>query len=253
MIRIKAIVLAAGYATRLYPLTENIPKPLLDVAGKPIIGHIIAKLEQTSLVDKVYIVTNGKFEQQFKKWLEGLSSGKSIEIINDGTSSNEDRLGALGDLNYVINLKNIDDDLIVIAGDNLFEMPLPDVISFFKKKKSNVIVLHDVRDFELARHYGIVETNEGVVVNFEEKPTSPKSTLASTGIYCFPKKTASLVKKYVAQGNNLDKTGNFIEWLHKRETVHSYVTDKKWYDIGSIEQLKKADREYREDKYKKDF
>lgn len=242
----EAVILAAGYATRLYPLTENTPKPLLDVAGKPIIEHIIKKLEEIDQIKKIYIVTNDKFEKHFKEWLVSYDAKKSIEIINDGTKSNEDRLGALGDIHYVISSKELDDDIILVAGDNLFELSLVDVINFFKKRKSNVIVLHDVKDLELAKHYGVVEVNNNQVINFEEKPISPKSTLASTGIYLFPKKTISLIKKYIVQGNNPDKTGNFIEWLHKRETVYSYVTDKNWYDIGSIKQLEKANKYYKQ-------
>lgn len=242
----EAIILAAGYAVRLYPLTESMPKPLLNVAGKPIIEHIIKKLEEIDLVDKIYIVTNDKFEQHFKKWLSNFDAQKPVEVISDGTKSNEDRLGAFGDVHYAVNAKKIDDDLMIIAGDNLFEMSLKDAYNFFKKKKSNVIVLHDVKDFELAKHYGIVEVEKGLVVNFEEKPANPKSTLASTVIYLFPKKTIHLIKKYIAQGNNPDKTGSFIEWLHKREKVYSYITDKKWYDIGSFEQLEKANRHYRQ-------
>ena len=241
-----AIILAAGYATRLYPLTENTPKPLLNVAGKPIIEHIIKKLEAINEIDKIYIVANNKFEQHFRNWLAAFDAQKPIEIINDGTESNEDRLGALGDVHYIISQKNIDNDVIVVAGDNLFELSLSDVFNLFKKKKSNVIVLHDVRDFELAKHYGIVEVENNIVVNFEEKPAAPKSTLASTGIYLFPKRTLSLIKKYIVQGNNPDKTGSFIEWLHKRDIVYSYVTDKKWYDIGNAEQLEKANKSYKE-------
>ena len=245
MIKIEALVLAAGYATRLKPLTENTPKPLLEVAGKPIIDYIIKKLEQIDSINKIYVVTNDKFERHFKKWLAGFDAQKPIEIINDGTKSNDDRLGALGDIHFAINTKNINDDIAVVAGDNLFELSLSDVANFFKKRKSNVIVLHDVKNFELARHYGIVEVKNNIVVNFEEKPVAPKSTLASTGIYFLPKKTISLIKKYIAQGNNPDKTGNFMEWLHKREKVYSYVTEKKWYDIGSIEQLEKASKHYK--------
>ena len=241
-----AIILAAGYATRLYPLTENTPKPLLSVAGKPIIEHIIKKLEEVDSIKKIYVVTNDKFEQHFKEWLSSYDAEKSIEIINDGTKSNEDRLGALGDIHYIILSKDLSDDILVVAGDNLFELPLVDVVNFFKKRKSNVIVLHDVKDFELAKHYGIVEIKDNVVENFEEKPKNPKSTLASTGIYVFPKKTIALIKKYIIQGNNPDKTGNFIEWLHKRDVVYSYVTDKKWYDIGSIKQLEKANKYYKQ-------
>lgn len=242
-----AIILAAGYAVRLYPLTENMPKPLLNVAGKPIVEHIIRKLEEISSLNRIYIVTNGKFDQHFKKWLADFDAGKPIEVINDGTESNESRLGALGDVYYAISSKNIYSDVIIVAGDNLFELDLSEVANFFRKKKSNVIVLHDVREFELARHYGIVEVDSSnLVVNFEEKPISPKSTLASTGIYMFPKKTISLIKKYIAQGNNPDKTGSFIEWLHKRDKVYSFITDKKWYDIGGIEQLEKAGKYYRQ-------
>ena len=241
-----AIILAAGYATRLYPLTENTPKPLLDVAGKPIIEHIISKLEAINSINKIYIVTNDKFEQHFKKWLADFDAQKPIEIINDGTKSNQDRLGALGDVHYAITQKNLNSDIIVVAGDNLFELPLEEATNFFKKRKSSVIVVYDVKDFELAKHYGIVEVKDNIVVNFEEKPASPRSTLASTGIYLFPKKIISLIEKYIAQGNNPDKTGKFIEWLHKRETVYSYMTDKKWYDIGSIEQLEKANKYYRQ-------
>ena len=240
-----AIILAAGYATRLYPLTENMPKPLLNVAGKPIIEHIIKKLEAVDEINKIYIVTNDKFEQHFRNWLADFDAQKPIQIINDGTKSNKDRLGAVGDVHYIISRKNIDTDIIVVAGDNLFELQLIDVYNFFKKRKSNVIVLHDVKDFELAKHYGIVKAENNIVVNFEEKPAAPKSTLASTGVYLFPKKTISLIKKYIMQGNNPDKTGSFIEWLHKREKVYSYVTDKKWYDIGDTVQLEKANNDYR--------
>ena len=239
------ILLAAGYATRLSPLTNNTPKPLLKVARMPIIEHIIKKLEQINSIDNIYIVTNDKFEGHFRKWASGLDTKKSLEIVNDGTKNNDDRLGALGDIHHVLISRNLDSDLMVIAGDNLFELSLDEVINSFKKIGSNVIVLHDVKDLELARHYGIVEVKDNVVVNFKEKPTSPKSTLASTGIYIFPRKTLSLIKKYIAQGNDPDKTGSFIEWLYKRDVVHSFITEKKWYDIGTIEQLEKANKWYR--------
>ncbi|HLC50081.1 MAG TPA: nucleotidyltransferase family protein [Candidatus Nanoarchaeia archaeon] len=241
----EAIILAAGYATRLYPLTESTPKPLLTVAGKPMIEHIIKKIEDTGDISRICIVTNSKFENIFKIWLGGFDAKTPIEIVNDGSKSNEDRLGALGDVNYVIGAKSIEEDFLVIAGDNLFELSLKDALNFFRKKKSSTIVLYDVKDLQLARQYGIVEVKNDVVVNFEEKPISPKSTLASTGIYFFPKKAIPLIKKYIEQGNNPDKTGSFIEWLHKRETVYSFTTEKKWYDIGSIDQLQKADMEYK--------
>ena len=239
-----AIILAAGYGMRLQPLTEDTPKPLLEVAGKPMMEHIIGKVEGLN-VGKIYIVTNDKFYQNFSDWLHNFNAEIPIEVINDGTKSNEDRRGALGDIRFVITNKNIKDDIVVIAGDNLFELPLQEVANIFKKKGNNVIVLHDVKDKGLARHYGVVEVKDNVVVDFEEKPAIPKSTLVSTGIYFFPKRTLDFIEKYISQGNNPDKTGDFIKWLHKRETVYAYITDKKWYDIGSFEQLEKANKHFK--------
>ena len=220
------------------------PKPLLEAAGKPIIEHIIIKLEEVNVINKIYIITNDKFERHFIEWLDNFNAKKSIEVINDGTKSNDERLGSLGDIRFVITNKNIKDDLVVIAGDNLFELSLQEVANIFKKKWNNIIVLHDVKDKELAKQYGVVEVQDNIVADFEEKPRSPKSTLVSTGIYFFPKKTLGLIEKYIAQGNNPDKAGDFIKWLHKREKVWAYATEKKWYDIGSFEQLEKANREF---------
>ncbi|MFH0868043.1 MAG: nucleotidyltransferase family protein [Candidatus Woesearchaeota archaeon] len=240
-----AVLLAAGYGTRLGELTEDSPKPLLKIAGKPIIEHIINKLEKLDIIHRIYIITNDRFEQNFKQWLSNFDAKKPVEIINDGTKSNDGRLGALGDIHYTINTKKIYNDLMVIAGDNLFEFSLIEAVNLFKKRKSNLVVLYDVKDFELAKHYGVVGIDNNIIVNFEEKPTEPSSTLISTGIYLFPKETSSLIKKYIDQGNNPDKTGSFIEWLHKRENVYAYVTDKPWYDVGNIKELEKADKNFK--------
>ena len=132
------------------------------------------------------------------------------------------------------------------AGDNLFELSLQDVVTTFNEERQNIVVLHDVKDIELAKHYWVVQVDENkLIVNFEEKPVSPKSTLISTGIYLFPKKTLPLIKKYIDQGNNPDKTGSFIEWLYKRDKVYAHVTDKPWYDIGNIEQLEEANKHFK--------
>jgi len=243
---VDAIILAAGYATRMYPLTKDKPKSLLEVSGKPIIEHIIKKIESLDSIKKIYIITNNKFEKHFNQWLHNFDANKPIEIINDGTTSNDDRLGALGDISYAINEKNIEDDMLVVAGDNLFEVSLDQIFSIFEKKKHNSIVLHDVKDIELAKYYGVVEIKDNIVVDFEEKPANPKSTLISTGIYLFTKKTINLIEKYISQGNNPDKTGDFIEWLYKREKIYAHITDKSWYDIGSFEQLEEANKHYKE-------
>ena len=161
-----AIILAAGYATRLYPLTKDKPKPLLEVAGKPVLEHIIENLQQIDQIGRISIVTNDKFEPHFNEWLKDFDAKKPVEIINDGTKSNEDRLGALGDIHFAIIQKEINEDIIAIAGDNLFELSLQDVHNFFRKRNSNVIVLHDVKDFELAKQYGIVEGQDNIFFNF---------------------------------------------------------------------------------------
>jgi glucose-1-phosphate thymidylyltransferase len=239
-----AIILAGGYATRLHPLTENVPKPLLKVAGKPMMEHIIRKLEELNL-NKIYVVTNDKFYNKFEAWLHMFDAKIPMEVINDGTKIDDDRLGALGDLHFTIKNKNIDDDTLVIAGDNLFELSLKEVTQMFSKWKHNLIVLYDVKKKELASNYGVVETKDNIVVDFEEKPLNPQSTLVSTGIYFFPKKTINIIEKYISQKNNPDKTGDFIKWLYKREIVYAYTTDKKWYDIGSFEQLEEANKIFR--------
>ena len=239
-----AIILAAGYATRLHPLTENTPKPLLKVADKPIIEHIIRKLKEIN-VSKIYIITNNKFYKNFLDWVCGFDAKSPIEIINDGTKSNSSRIGALGDINFVIEEKGINDDILVIAGDNLFELSLKEFFNIFNKNNGNCIALYDVKDLNLAKNYGVVKVEDNIVVHLEEKPKEPKSTLVSTGIYLFPRNTIKLIEKYLSEGNNPDKTGDFIEWLHKREKVYAYITGKKWYDIGSFEQLEKANKEYK--------
>jgi len=238
----KAIILAAGYGTRLHPLTKNTAKPLLEVSGKPIIEHIIKKIETIDAIDTIYIVTNQKFFEQFK--LRNYHSTKSIEVINDNTTSNEDRLGSLGDIQYVSDFKQLNDDILLIAGDNLFEFSLEDMHNYFQEKVKTVVALYDVKDIELAKHYGIVEVDtNNKMIEFVEKPQLPRSTLASTGIYFFPKDAIQLLPEFLKTGLS-DKIGSFLEWLHKNTDIYGYVTDKAWYDIGSLEQLEQAKQNF---------
>ncbi len=244
VIKIEALVLAAGYATRLYPLTENTPKPLLEVAGKVMIEHILDKIEELKEISKIYIITNNKFTKNFLDWEKKYSSRFQINIINDGTSSNDDRLGSIGDIQFAIKNKKISDDILVVAGDNIFDFSLKEMLGIFKNTKSDVIALYDVNNKELAKNYGVVSVKNGIIAKFVEKPQNPESTLISTGIYMFQKKTLRLMQKYIDEGSNPDKSGSFIEWLHKKEQVYAHEIDKEWYDIGTLEQLEKADKTF---------
>lgn len=242
----KSIILAAGYGTRLYPLTKDKPKPLLEVGGKPIIDHIIKKIGGIDEVDEIFIVTNDKFYNNFEKWIKNFQSNKKIKIVNDKTTSNEDRLGSLGDINFVIEKEDIQESLLIVAGDNLFEFSLNEFVESHKKHNKSAVALYDVQDKELAKHYGIVAVgDEGKMIEFEEKPSEPKSTLASTGVYIYPPHVLPMLQEFVKKYKNSDKAGNFLEWLHKREHVYCYITKEKWVDIGTLDQLEKAKEEFR--------
>lgn len=241
----KAIILAAGYAKRMWPLTKNTPKPLLEVQGKPIIQYIYDRICLCPEVDSVYVVTNNKFVHKFEDWLNEMGDGqrrKPTEIINDGTLSEEDKLGAIGDMHLVVKEKEIDADLMVIGGDNLFEFALKDLMDFFREKNSTIVAFHDVGDPEIIRGtfgMGVVD-NEKRLVDFVEKPDDPTSTLAATCMYIFKRDDVGLIRKFVSDKNNPDQTGHFIAWLHRQKPVHGFVFSSPWYDIGSFEGLGEA-------------
>ncbi len=242
----KAILLAAGYATRLYPLTENQPKPLLEVQGKPIVAHLLDKIKDMTSVDHIYIITNDKFHKHFEDWKANFTYETPITIVNDQTTSNEDRLGSLGDVNYVLEQENIQDDILVVAGDNLFQFSLADLEKFYQEKQKSVVALYDVKDEELAKLYGIVAVDENSkMIEFEEKPEQPKSTLASTGVYLYTRDAVKTLKEFVNQFPNTDKAGNFLEHLHKKDDVYCFTTEKQWIDIGNKEQLELAQKNFK--------
>jgi len=235
----KAIVLAAGYATRLYPLTLNTPKPLLKIAGKPMIEYILDKLYEIPSLDEIFIITNDKFFDKFNNWINNYKSNISIEIINDKTNSNEDRIGAIGDIDLVIKREKIKDELIIVAGDNLFEFSLKEFVDFSKDKP--IIASHDINNIDLAKQYGILSVDDKYkITNFEEKPEKPKSTLAATCIYFLPSDIVKMIDEYIQKGNPTDKPGHFIQWLYKETEVYSFVTKERWFDIGSKEQLEEV-------------
>ena len=246
MITIRAVVLAAGYATRLYPLTKDTPKPLLEVGERSIINHIFVKLEEIKNLEEVYVVTNDKFYSTFVNWSKSLNSSFKLKIVNDGTKSNEDRLGAVGDIHFVVQQEKINDDLMVIAGDNLFGFSLPDFTDFFQKKNSSIVAFHDLKDKDKVKgKYGVGIVQGSKVVDFAEKPTEPKSSLASTACYFFKRNDLVHIKNMVKSGK-VDAPGNLIKYLATESEVHAFVFDELWFDEGGFESLAEAKKVYEE-------
>ena len=242
----KAIIPAAGYATRLYPLTKDTPKQLLQIGDRKMIEHVVNKLEEIDEVDHIYIVTNDKFYGKFLEWNRGYSSHKDITIMNDGTKSNEDRLGAIGDIHYAVEKNKIDDDCWVIGGDNLFEFSLKDVLKFYRAKDSSIIAVRDLLDKkEVANKFGVVEIDDNhKIIGFEEKPAEPKSTLAATLVYMLKREDLAELYSIMEREDRPDNAGEFIKYLSSRRDVHSYAFDEAWYDIGNPEQLEEVGRLY---------
>ncbi len=242
----KAIILAAGYATRLYPLTLDQPKPLLEIGGKPMVEHIIAKLEKIPDLDEIHIVTNNKFYTHFLEWQNNIQSSKKIIIHNDGTLSNEDRLGSVGDIHFTIKSANMDDDVFVIAGDNLFEADLNKIVTEFKEHQKTIVAAKDLKDKSLlANKFGVIVTGENNrVIDFEEKPAEPKTALAATCIYLLNRTSVQELRELYARGEKIDDGGNFIKYLSDRSEVRCHAFDSDWYDIGSHEQLEEVRRYY---------
>jgi len=240
------LILAAGYATRLYPLTLNKPKPLLPVAGKPMLEHIIDHLSTVKDLGEMFIVTNQKFVSHFTEWSEKYRREKTafnFKIINDGSTSDEDKLGAIGDIHLVVTRENITGDLIVVAGDNLFDSSLAPFVEFARSKKAPVLAVYDVGDLEQIKKYNSITLNkDGVITFFEEKPKNPTSTLTGIALYYFPAEVVPMIKTYIAEGNNPDQPGRLIQWLYPRVPVHTWRVPGRWFDIGSKETLEEADR-----------
>jgi glucose-1-phosphate thymidylyltransferase len=234
---VKALILAAGYATRLRPLTDSIAKPLLPVGGRPMVDWIVDRIAETS-ADEIHLVTNARFADDFERWADG----KDVHVHNDGTTSNEDRLGAIGDIDFV----GLDDDLLAIASDNLFDYSLAHYEEYWRAKGGSCIAVYDVGELELAKKYGVVDVDENDrVTGFVEKPEHPPTTLCATATYLYRREDVALVKTYLAEGNPPDQPGNYVAWLHERATVYAYRFAGEWYDIGDRAQLLEADNRMR--------
>jgi glucose-1-phosphate thymidylyltransferase len=242
----QVLILCAGYATRLYPLTLNQPKPLLPVGGKPMLEHIIDHLAPVKGLAEIFVVTNEKFVSHFTEWSEKYSREKTkldFKIINDGSTSDADKLGAIGDINLVITRENVTGDLVVVAGDNLFDSSLAPFVEFARAKKTAVLAVYDVGDLEAIKKYNSITLDEkGRITFFEEKPKNPSSTLTGIALYYFPAEVVAMIKTYITEGNNPDQPGRLIQWLYPRVPVHTWTVPGRWFDIGSKETLEEADR-----------
>ncbi|MCL5440736.1 MAG: nucleotidyltransferase family protein [Candidatus Marsarchaeota archaeon] len=240
----KAIILCGGFAVRLEPITKFIPKPLLPIGGIPLLEyiindlHIISGLENDN-ISNIYVSTNHKFHDQFQHFVETHHvhfENSKVEVIAEPTTSNANKFGAIKGILYAIEEAGIDDDLIIIAGDNFYDFSLREIIKKFKLYRRPVVCLHKVDSKEYAKRFGVVEVEGGKIRSFEEKPENPKSTLISTGIYIFPKEMLYLFKKYIQDKNNPDAPGFFIQWLiNNKVEIYGIENDGMWFDIGNVE------------------
>ncbi len=250
----KLLILAAGYATRLRPLTDNQAKPLLPVAGRPMIDHVIEKLVgklpagADAIIDEIHVVTNNKFTPHFTKWAQehgGAYAGRPLRVWNDGTLTNEDRLGAIGDIKFVLDKTQLDDDLIVVAGDNLFSDDLSEYVR--KAREKGILVgVYDVKDLQEIRKYNNLGLDpDGRITFFEEKPQEPKSTITAIALYHYPRTALPLIQKYIAEGNNPDQPGRLVQWLYPRVPCYTYEIKGQWLDIGSKETYEEAQHQFK--------
>lgn len=240
------LILAAGYATRLYPLTLNKAKPLLVVGGKPIIEWLVDNLSGVPDLETIYVVTNDKFAADFLAWSQSYQKRHPefrFKIVNDGSKSDDDKLGAIGDINFVVTHENLSQtSLLIAAGDNLFTTPLADFVANARGTEVTVAVF-DVGDTEAIKKYGNVAVDtEGIITRFEEKPKKPHGTLAAIALYYYSPAVLSLLRTYLAAGNNADQPGRFVQWLYTRKPVKTFEIKGQWLDIGSKETLENADR-----------
>lgn len=241
----KAIILCAGYGTRLYPLTRNKPKQLLLIDGKPILNYIIEQIQELEEIDEIFITVPKKFEKKFLFWLDiyGYAFKKKIEIIKVYSKIHGKNLGGIGSLSKILYKKKIKDDVLVIAGDNLFDFSLSKLINFSKKHRKIINVLFKVKNKNEARRFGVVKLEKNKIINFKEKPKKPETNLVSGAIYFFPKINLIEVKNYAKHHGNKEGLGYFLEHLLKiNKEVYGFVSSGRFFDIGVIEDYIKADK-----------
>lgn len=243
----KCLILAAGYATRLYPLTENFPKPLLKVGDKTILDWLVDDISGAGLVDEFVVISNHKFASFFKEWASAKESAANVKVtvVDDGTSTNETRLGAVVDISYAIDNLGLDDDMLVIAGDNVLDFSLRKFIEYSVSMASSCIMRYYEPEEKRLRKCGVVEIDaEDRILSMEEKPSEPKSHWCCPPFYFYKKEDARLVRKGIEAGCGTDAPGSFIAWLSSVVPVHAMEMPGKRFDIGNIESYHQVCQEY---------
>jgi len=243
----RVLILAAGYGTRLKELADDTPKSLLEVSGKPLVNHILDRIKHLNALNEVILVTNNKFAGHFEKWAVQTPFAHPIRVVNDRTNSPEDRLGSIGDIDYVLQKESTQDDLLVVGGDNLFDFNVNQyIISAQAQTDAVTIGLYDIGSLEEAKLFGVAEMDEqNRVISFEEKPSQPKSTLIAMCFYYFPKATLGYISDYLKEVCTADRAGDYIRWLQENFVVFGFKFSGKWYDIGSIESYHEAQENFR--------
>lgn len=240
----KIVILAAGYATRLYPLTEYFPKPLLEVGGRTILDRLLDQTRGELPTEECLLISNRRFAAAFERWAAQRSDPR-LRVLDDGSTAPENRLGAIGDLAFAMERMGEPDDLFVAAADNIFEFPLGDLISAFRRSPGVWVCVHEVTDPARQRRTGIAElAPDGRLIGFEEKPASPRSCWAVPPLYCFDRGAAARVKEYLAEGRSPDSPGRFIEWLAPRVEVRAVRVRGTIHDIGTMESLEACRRHF---------
>ena len=240
----KCLILAAGYATRLYPLTENFPKPLLCVGDKTILDWLVDDIDTAGLVDEYIVISNHKYAHHFDEWAS--TKAQKITVVDDGTSTNETRLGAVKDIQFAIDALSLDDDMLVIAGDNVLDFSLVKFIEYAKMKNTSCVMRYYEPEFKKLLKTGIVTVDENdKILRMTEKSPTPETNWCCPPFYYYTKEDAKLVEKGIEEGCGTDAPGSYIAWLCKKTTVHAMEMPGKRYDIGNLESYEQVKAEYK--------
>jgi glucose-1-phosphate thymidylyltransferase len=238
----KAVILAGGFAKRMWPLTLERPKPLLPVGGRPVISYLMDKLTGIREIHTIYITTNRRFEHAFREYLDSRDFPRDIRLVVEESLSEEEKLGSVGALSHILDREGIDDDVLCLAGDNILQDNLHPFLERFRSLGSTLFGLWDKGQAGGPSKFGIASLDSsGRVLGFEEKPEKPLTSLVSTGIYAIPRKDIGLIHEYLRKESNADTLGSFIQWLHSRSPTYGFVFRNQWFDIGSFEAYREAD------------